>query len=248
MFTSIANFFGAKKATQQVEKYGLINFVENNQRDLLNNPEFGISKWTQQGKEELLQKCLADVQQELNKPDPKQAVRMRCFSIFIEAARYDVLVQQPPTGCKYLLGELKEFIPELAIKDSDLSNFFYSFEKSPSTFDEMWDLVITRYWILYFHQSAFNIVRFKLGDMHTDPTKDWFRVAYQSLCIYQEYQYRKILGLSSNIDGSNADLKSIIYSTWINRAEEGHQNLRKVWEESWVDCFKNASPYSGVAL
>lgn len=99
----------------------------------------------------------------------------------------------------------------------------------------------------YQHDTHRN-VRCSVDDWYKDKTKDWFRPCYISFCIWLEDGYRQKLGLPSIIQGEQADMKAIMYSTWMNRAEEGHKELRLVWEKSWQDIFHAPSQFDGVEV
>jgi hypothetical protein len=238
-----------RRAAKQLERNPIYGPIVRYARAVLNDRSQGIGKvWSEDGKRKLLEGLLADVAQVLAEPNPAQAVRMRAIEFMLIAAQFDVLIMQPPTPFKGLSGELKPRIPELAKKDKELEEFFYGIDPAPTTFDGMWDSVLMRYWAMNLNLNSYNQARVALGDWHDDRKKDWFRPCYTSLCIWQENTYRRQLGLPSVIGGDLEDLKAIMHSTWINRAKEGHKELRLVWEKSWEEAFKEPSPYHGLAM
>lgn len=249
MFGKLIEAWKAKKADKEIENHPILGFVLPRLRDLLNDKEYGLGKhWSEQGKSNLLTKCLNDLVNQLNQPNPVQAVRLRAIEFQLMAAQFDVLIMQPPTACKELSGELKQHIPELAKVNKDLSAFFNNLDDSPTDFNGMWDAVLVNYWVMHFYMNAYNFARYPLGDMHVSETEDWFSACYRSLCIWQEYTYRQELGLPSNIEGPSVFLKAMLHSSWINRAEEGHRNLRLAWENSWVDSLKEPCPFTGLVI
>ena len=104
------------------------------------------------------------------------------------------------------------------------------------------------YWVLNLYMNAFNTARMALGDYHPDRTKDWFTACYASFCIWHESNYRNELGLTSVVDGQDPDLRAVMHSTWLQRAEEGHKELRLAWERSWRDAFGEPSPLHGLVV
>ncbi|MFM0007621.1 hypothetical protein PQR57_42615 [Paraburkholderia dipogonis] len=149
---------------------------------------------------------------------------------------------QPPTPFEGISGELKPKIPELARTDKELGDFFYGLDKPVKSFDEMWDAVSMRYWVMNLYVNAYNTVRCALGDYHADKTKDWLRPCYTSFCIWHENTYRTGLSLPSAIPGGAGELRALMHSSWMNRAQEGRQHLRLAWEQSWEECFNERSP------
>ena len=249
MFGKLIEGWKARKAVQELEKHPVYGVVLLSLRETLSDTSQGIGKyWSQEGKEGLIRDVLQDIERSLSQPNPTQAVRMRAIDFMLEAAQFDVLIMQPPTNNPELSGELKAHIPELAKLDPLLEKFFYNLDSGPTDFNGMWDAILMRYWLRHLYMNAYNMVRCSVDDWYKDRTKDWFRPCYTSFCIWLEDGYRQKLGLPSMIQGEQADMKSIMYSTWMNRAEEGHKELRLVWEKSWQDVFHAPSQFDGVEV
>jgi hypothetical protein len=249
MFKNLIDGWKARKAIKELEEHPIYGLILNDLRETLNDTSKGIGRhWSEDGKSDLISNCLRDVEQAVNSTNPTQAVRMRVIEFQLLTTKFDVLIMQKPTPFKELSGELKQYIPELAKNDKELEAFFYGLDVTPITFDDMFDAVLMRYWVLHLYMSAFNRLRFSFDDYHSDNKKDWFRASYYSFCIWHENTYRQELGLPSLIQGDSSDLKSIMYSTWINRAQEGHKELRLAWEKSWEDAFHEPSIFKGIEL
>ena len=249
MFSKLVDNWKARKAVKNLEQHPVYSLVLRQLRERLNDTSNGIGKhYSEEGKLRLMQKILTDIEQALAQPNPVQAVRMRFIDFMLSASKLDVLVMQLPTPFKYLSGALKPMIPELASKDKELEELFDGLNASPESFDDMWDAVLMRYWIMHLYMSCYNRVRMALDVYHSNLNKDWFKVAYISFCIWHEHGYRQLLGLPSLIEGENSNLKAVMFSTWINRAEEGHMQLRLAWEKSWEECFNEPNPFSGAVL
>jgi hypothetical protein len=245
MFENIFRKWKLRNATRSLETHPILGDVMRHLRTVLNDKSQGIGKhWSAEGKEKLISGIISDINQQLAMPNPMQAARMRTIEFMILSAKFDVLVMQKPTPSNELSGELKPHIPNLAKIDNELEQLFS--ETNATSFDEMWDAILGRYWVMHLYMHTYNVVRRGLNDWQEDRTKDWFRPCYISLCIWQENKYRQELGLPLTIEGSMADLKSVAHSSWIFRADEGHTNLRQVWEKNWEEAFKELSPYAGV--
>src|SRR5690606_35064077 len=95
-------------------------------------------------------------------------------------------------------GELKSYIPQLALKDEELRKFFYNLS-SDATAADMQNALYN----VFHHQSlwvdAFNIARMERGDYHDDRRRDWYIPFMLSQGIFQEHVYRYTLSLPSNI-------------------------------------------------
>jgi hypothetical protein len=249
MFGKLIDDWKARNSASELEKHPIFGPVLNQLRDSLNDKTQGIGKhFSDEGKQKIILECVDDIGNVLEQPNQIQVCRLRAMEFMLLSSKFDVLIMQPPTTNGLLSGELKQRIPELAKVDKELEEYFFGLDNTPTTFDEMWDAVLMRYWVMHLYMNAYNIVRYKLGDMHTNPTKDWFRVCYLSFCIWQENTYRHELNLPPLIEGDSADLKGIMFSSWINRAQEGCKELRLAWEKSWEDCFKEPSPFTGVSV
>lgn len=245
MFGNLIESWKAKKAIHKLEKHPIYGAVLIQLRDVLNDTSKGLgASYSEEGKSALMFDVISDIERTLLQPNQVQVARMRCISFMLSASEFGVLLMQPPTGFKYISGELKSKIPELAKVDTKLEEFFYGIDPTPTSFDDMYSSLLVRFWILHLYMSSYNVVRMGLGDNHVNPSKDWYKVCYLSFCASQENRYRALLGMPSMIEGSCADLKAIMLETWINRAEEGHKELRLVWEKSWVDAFDEPSPFA----
>lgn len=249
MFGKLIDNYKARRAIKNIEQHPVLGAVLCHLREVVNDRSEGIGKhWSDDGKQQLVSQILAEVEQQLMQPNPVQAIRMRLIEFMLLAASFDVLVMQPPTRFIGISGELKQYIPQLRKVDQDLETFFYGLDEQLESFDEMWDAILARYWVVHLHMSAFNIARVSIGDYHSDRLKDWFRPCYVSFCIWQENNYRVKLGLPPALEGPMADLKAIMYSAWIHRAQEGHKELRLEWERSWQEAFEENSPFLSSAV
>lgn len=138
MFGKLIENWKVKKVVKDLEQYPIYGLVLKLFRETLSDTSNGLGKnYSEDGKPELMQKVLADIEQVLAQPNPVQAVRMRTIEFMLLAAKFDVLVMQPPTPFKYLLGEFKPKIPELAKLDKELEEYFYGLDPTPISFDDM---------------------------------------------------------------------------------------------------------------
>jgi hypothetical protein len=248
MFEKLLGGLKSRKAAQNPKERQIFESVTNRLWTVLNDKSQGIGQhWSEGGKQKLVSDIIADISRGLSAPNPIQAVRMRTIEFMILSAKFDVLIMQKPTPFFYLSGELKERIPELAQADKELEEFFSELGEAPTSFEKMWDSILAKYWVMHLYMNTYNIVRQILKDSDDSGKKDWFQPCYISLCVWQENKYRQELGLPLTIEGDAADLKAICHSSWIWKAEEGHKNLRMVWERAWEEAFHEPSPYANFS-
>ena len=136
------------------------------------------------------------------------------------------------------------YLSELQTKDQYLQEFLNSLTNTPTEFNDVYNCILNKYWVLYFYINAFDIARSLNGDCPKESDLDWFRASYLSLCIWTEDQYRNTLGLPSFINGENSIWKALAHSEWVQILEEDHESPRKIWEQRWQETFDEPSPYS----
>jgi len=249
MLQKLVERWKARGVVKALERHPIHGAVLINVRAILNDRTVGLGKhWTDEGKQTLISNVIVGLDACLAQPNPAQSVRMRLIELTLLAARFQVLVLEPPVKVRGLSGELRGSISSLRRLNKDLEAFFYGLDEPAETEADMWDAVLMRYWVLNLYMNAYNTARIALGDYHADPTKDWFTACYASFCIWQEYIYRNELGLPPVVDGEKPDLRAIVHSTWFQRAEEGHKELRLAWERSWREAFSEPSPFDGVVV
>jgi len=255
MFNKLIEIWKTREAIKETKANPILGAVLVHLRDVFNDKSKGLGKyWSEDGKARLTNQILTDIQEALSQPNPVQATRMRILALMLETAKFQVLVIPPSpesdsTGIRDyegVTGELKASIPELVKEDDELEEFFYGLDETPTTPSDMWDVVLRRYWVLHLYMNTYNLVRIALDDWHKEEKKDWFLPCYISMCIWQEDQYRKKLGMPSAISGDHPDWKALMHSTWKNRLEEGDKEVRLAWEKSWTDVFNEPSPYSKI--
>lgn len=249
MFKNLINAYRARKDIKKLEAHPIYGAVLMTLRERLNDTSQGIGKhWSEEAKPRVISDILKDIDQRLAQPNPVQAVRMRLIELTLMTAGFEVLLMEKPPPFEGISGELKEHIPLLAKLNSELGKFFYSLDGTMTKFNDQWDACLAGYWIQHLYMSAYNIVRAGLNDYHRDQKKDWFKACYLSFCIWQEQKYRTDLGLPTVIPGTTPEMRARAHCSWIDRAEEGHTELRFVWEKSWQVAFNEPSPFEGIAI
>jgi hypothetical protein len=259
MFKRWSDALKSKRAVSAVENDPVRGPALRYMREVLNDRTQGVGKyWSEEGKPGLIADVLADIDTALSNPEGRElAVRMRTIEHILGCADFQVLVIEPapaddPTGLRAvegITGALKAHLPAIVEQDDSLRAYVESFRNRSDDAEQageqtpLWDIVLMRYFVLHFYMSTFNCVRVQLGDYNRDRKRDWFKPALTSSCIFAEANYRKRLGLSSALPQADADMRLLMHSTWANRAQEGHADLRSAWSESWRDVFDEPSPF-----
>jgi hypothetical protein len=204
--------------------------------------------WSNEKKRNVTVDLLQDIEQRLLQEDPVQAIRTRILDYVLWTASYDVLTREGPQKIQGISGGLAPYVPNLIEVDEDLNAFFWSLSEPLTTHEDIRNMVVIQHYAMGFVLNCYNCVRIALEDYHVDRTKDWLRPCYASLCIWKENSYRTTLGLPSAIEGKNPELRAMYHMLWIKLAEQGHKNLRFVWDKAWTECFNEPSPYAGLIL
>jgi hypothetical protein len=257
MFRKLVGLYREAQVLKGVKEHPVLGPVFHHVRDVLADNTKGVGKyWTDDSKNSLLNKILAEVRVSLTHANPKYCVRRKTFDFMCETATCQVLVVPPKpeadeSGLRSqegITGELKARIPELVERDNQLGELFSCLDEPVTTFDEMFNVVLLRYCVSHLWLGAFHVARCALKDYHDDPSKDWYRPCFVSQCICRESSYRKALGLSSALSGSLPDIRALMHSHWLDLIESGVQELRLEWENSWTATFHEPSPYRELPL
>src|SRR5436309_161836 len=144
---------------------------------------------------------------------------------FTEMAKYQVLVlpsqsdsEEEITGLRGepgITGELKAHLQEIAQKDKTIREFAAALD-NPSP-EELFDACLFKYWVSGFLANLFQSTRVALGDYHPSVDKDWYRPFVAAICAWEEYNFRRAIGLPDVLAtqdglGSMAALKYSIYA------------------------------------
>lgn len=231
-------------------RHPVLGLVARHMTDMLCDKTDGVGKhFSEKGKNEIYTNMLVEIDQLLVKPDPLMAIRIRTMDFMLLVAKFDVLYVRGQTTIKEVSGELYKYTPQLAKLDKQLEEAFYSYGADDGNSEKMDAAVYFNYFVNHFRMSAYNAARQGLRDVHCDARKDWFVACYMSFCIWQENQYRKLLGLPSLIADDPFTLKSIAYGTiWGTCVEEGHKELRFAFEKTWESAFHEPSQWKGVLV
>lgn len=244
MFRKFLMDWKDRRAESEMAKHPVLRAViDNTHARLAESPQAIGWPALPEEREALLRQCTEEIRDALAQPIPVQAIRLKAFAHMQAAARCDLLVMQPETlpFKRFLSGELGSRIHELEEKSHGLADLFGSSNAPPENLAEKRAFLLARHWRLHLQLTNFDIARTVLGDWHRDPTRDWFRPAYVSACIFREDVYRGELGVAGLIEPA----KAMYCSAWVEFAEAGEQHLRAVWEDGWQELFGEPSPFAG---
>ena len=221
---------------------------------VFDDPNDALSQLTDGNKRSLSDEILSDIEVKLSQANPVQAVRNALGSHVGDTAQFGVLLTTPEYSMfAGISGELRPRIPDLVKINKDLKEFFYGLSETPTTPNEMTEVLHVHAALRNLWMIAYNRIRIGIGDHHPDKKKDWFRPFLISQSIFIESSYRDELGLPSNVrrfehdDSSSSSLaRSLIHGTWPTIIAAGHKHPRLVWEASWESTFGEPSPFTGI--
>ena len=175
-----------------------------------------------------------------NSENPVMELRTRLAGAVAETARLQVLVMPPPpevddTGIRGqygVSGELKPHLLELATKSKDLREWLHGFGPI-STWDDVWNPVLVRYWITLSRANILSALRSPLEDAHPVASMDWFKPFLATQCGYQEHAYREVLGMPSSLASNpiDASLEAVKLSIFANCVLQGAKYPDLDWSD-----------------
>lgn len=172
--------------------------------------------------------------------NPAMENRKRLCDAVLEAARLQVLIMPPPpeedvTGMRGKLGvsgELKARMIEIVQADKDLRGWFDANQWPYETWDEVWNPVLVRYFIVLSRANVLSALRKELGDFPKG-RPDWYPLFLQTQCAYYEFEYRERIGMPPSLPEVEgwAGMTSLKYSLFVNCVSEGAQYPDDDWRE-----------------
>jgi hypothetical protein len=205
----------------------------------------GIGSYEEEEKDKLIYDVLVDIEKKLFAEDKVNAVRLRLIDLMFACAEMNVLIMKHPTMHKFLSGELEDKVLDLFYADDSFQKIFVDELSKPVTFEDLKNEITNRYLVHHFYMSAYNTVRVILKDYDDDLKNDWFRPCFLSFCIWQEDRFRSKLGLPLMVDNP---LKTIAFSGWSSVVKENPIDLRKSFEQKWMNCFDEPSPFFEIEV
>lgn len=172
-----------------------------------------------------------------NSDNPLMENRQRFAAAVAEAARLQVLVMPPepepdPSGIRGqfgISGKLRACLLELKDANKDLREWLHVFGEQ-TTFNDVWALVLTRYWIVLARANVLSALRKPLDDSHPQHALDWYKPFLVSQCARYEHEYRECLGLPSNF--SPEPFKAIMkHALFVNCVLQGAKYPDLDWKE-----------------
>ncbi len=169
----------------------------------------------------------------------------------LSRAKLQVLVLEPepgpdPSGLRgmgYLSGELKERLVDIVRADDQLEQWMYRVvpELTP---DNVWNAILMRYWIDAWRAEVFNAVRRQMGDCKPTGEDDWYIKFLHAMCVYEEDNVRKSIGLPTLLPNNDFGLEALKYSTLMNIVLDGAMYPDIAWRDHYS---KDADPMQLVA-
>ena len=184
----------------------------------------------------------------INAANPVLKCREELTGAILQYAKYQVLILPPepeedPTelrGTQGVSGELKPLLLEIAEKSKDIKELMHGVVEKP-TYDDVWNSALFHYWKYHWFAETFNACRIALNDHNPVDGKDWYKPFIHAMCVWEEFQYRKDLGMPSAISGDSPSLTEFNYSTFLDTVLSGAQYPDLDWKEQFKDAIEDGS-------
>jgi hypothetical protein len=218
---------------------------------VVNETSEELSEISTANKQRICDEIQRDVLENVGRPEPVLAVRRRLTNYATLAVRDEVLTLTPAeTVVLGISGNLRPRIPDLAKRIPAIGEFLGKRAAEPATVGQMADLLRARGIVFNLWARAYNVARMELGDWDRDRARDWFAPYKVVQAIISEYNYRKELGMPSNIPSPYALTEGsgelVVYAEFHKLVLEGHALPRLAWEERWESVLKYPSPLKGM--
>ncbi len=238
LFGNVKAFF----AVRTLERHPVYLSAIRHIRETFSDDSKGLGKYaTQQFRDDLVRRLLAEVGEVVTAQDPVMANREKLASYVLPLAKYQVLVlpspgepEQDVTGLRGkhgITGELKAHVAKIAEKDKDIKELAWSLNNP--TPQQLYEACVFRCWVFGFQANLFHCTRIALGDYHPSQEKDWYRPFLEARCAWEEAQFRKAIGLPDVLDQD--ELGSIAtaakYASFLSFVVNGAKYPNLAWEE-----------------
>lgn len=188
----------------------------------------------------IAEKMREEVVKVATSPNPWMTNREQLTSCVIELAQFQVLIIEPPptedlTGLRGqpgITGELMAHLLELIERDKGLREFMHAFP-IPKSEEDAWKTVWGRCRIVAAWAHVYQMLRFAFDDVNHAEGRDWFKPFVAAECAWQEYQYRKLLGMPPALGGPEEETlkKALKMSLFMECVLEGARFPDLEWRE-----------------
>jgi len=206
----------------------------------------GLGKYaSKELKQKLAEEIMAEVNEVILAPNQLMANREKLSVYTLQMAKYQVLIlpeknedEDDATGLRDkpgITGELKSHIKKIAEEDKEIKELVWSLD-DPSDKD-IYEACLFRYWLFQLKAHIFQTIRIALNDIHHDPEKDWYREFVAAMCAWEEYNYRKLIGLPDVLekDDGFGGREALKYSTFMDIVLSGAKYPNFEWKEAYKD-------------
>jgi hypothetical protein len=166
--------------------------------------------------------------------DPLIENRKQLAAIVAEYARYQVLILEPTDESDWLHGlpgvssSLKPILLDIVGKVKWLEEYVCH-DHSPKNWDNVWNLVLFRYRVLWSWVNLHGRLRSAWGDVVKSESDDWLLPFIRSMCVWEEHNIRKDAGLPDLVGAMDA----LEYSVFYNLVASGTGEPGKEWYEAY---------------
>lgn len=234
------------KAVKAIQKEPIYLAAVQAGQTYLTDESQGIGKYaSKELKQKLAEEIMGEVNEVILAPNQLMANREKLAAYTLQMAKYQVLIfpgknedEDDTTGLRdkpEITGELKSHFKKIAEEDKDIKELACILE-DPSD-KEIYEACLFRYWLFHLKAHVFQTIRMALNDTHHDPEKDWYREFVAAMCAWEEYNYRKLIGLPDVLekDDDIGSLEVLKYSTFMDIVLSGAKYPNFEWKETYKD-------------
>lgn len=191
-------------------------------------------------REELARALYREIHYICNAQEPGMECREHIAEAMLEFAQYQVLVIPPEpeediSGLRAhpgISGELRAHIVALCARSENLRTDLFGVTDTDS-YESVWQVVQTNYWIACWRLESINATRIELGDHVVGA--DWYKPFMHASCASAEHVYRHNLELPPALAEDIAKPVSTAYSIYTDIVVSGAADPDGEWRDYYKD-------------
>lgn len=182
--------------------------------------------------------------------DPVTACRIYLSDHLTLMAQGHVLILSPgsedPTGIngtQGVTGELKANLLNIVENNKELKELAYGHagNEDGMNYDDVWNLVLFKYWRDHWFANTFNAMRVLLKDCNPIDERDWFNPFLHALCVFAEDTYRIESGMEPAIPDDQTNLVPFQYCGFTGMVITGERFPDLAWREACQESIEDGT-------
>jgi hypothetical protein len=227
MFKKIADLVKAKIAYNKASNHPIYSRVmKASQKAII---DLGLDKLVQRGSPGMVSRandlhnliCLV-----LDSKNSTITLREFFINNLIQLGKTIVLLpkakQTEMKGQYGITGELNKHLVKISKLDKYIQEELHGINGVPDPITEEYlkGWVSSKYILLFWYYVSINELRFAIGDHNLNIKKDWGLPCLHAVCVFEEYLFRKTIGLKPNVDATAAASYATFYTNFVMNGEK----------------------------